>query len=572
MPILTRFAVCLAASCALAFLALAQSSDQDAKEAKKPAGSISGRITINGKPAVGITVALRAASNTNKGLLAQTKTDEEGRYRLTVAEAGRYLVTTFSFAFAPPMENTEVGDPGKVVMVAEGEEVEGADLALVPGGVISGRVIDARDRPLINAQVYAIRLDGRTARRGDEILQTPGPGYSGLLVIPTDDRGIYRICGLPAGRYLVGVMREENPLPRALVYHPGVSSHQQARPVEVAAGNETANVDIRFGALAKSFTVSGQIVEAETKEPVPAIYSCEPETIGPDGQPRGYESSDTAKTSDRQGRFEIKGLPPGRYRLTGGEPEMKLYVEPFYFEVTDHDLTGLEIKCYRGATISGLIVVEGEGAEDGYLALPPVAFVTTPATGTRIAGIASYSSDNSFEIQAVPPGRITIQFQTTESNQFSLLRVERNGVEIRNVIEPGLGGQLTGGIEVKAGDHIGDVRVVVADGQGIVRGQVKIEGGTLPEGLRLSVQCRRVSSQSGLFKQASVDALGRFEFQNLSPGDYELQLGALNLAASDAVTAQQLQMVRQTVKVQNGATTTVKLILNLSAESKEQEP
>src|SRR5436853_7212934 len=87
-----------------------QSSEQ---EAKKPAGSISGRVTINGKPAPGITVALRPVS-TGRVYVKPAKTDEDGRYQLAEVATGRYLVTTFSFTFTPPLEDATLGEPVKV--------------------------------------------------------------------------------------------------------------------------------------------------------------------------------------------------------------------------------------------------------------------------------------------------------------------------------------------------------------------------------------------------------------------------------------------------------------------------
>ena len=101
---------------------------------------------------------------------------------------------------------------------------------------------------------------------------------------------------------------------------------------------------------------------------------------------------------------------------------------------------------------------------------------------------------------------------------------------------------------------------------------MKTEGGALPEGLRLSVECRRINSQSGFLTQSSVDALGRFELGNLSPGDYALQLDAPNLLASDLVTKAQLQAARQIISVQNGATLNITLTLNLSAKGNGNEP
>src|SRR6185503_7050296 len=64
---------------------------------------------------------------------------------------------------------------------------------LVPGGVITGRVVDSEGQPLIEQHVAVVPADERAQRR---------PNASGVA---TDDRGVYRIFGLPAGRYKVSV-------------------------------------------------------------------------------------------------------------------------------------------------------------------------------------------------------------------------------------------------------------------------------------------------------------------------------------------------------------------------------
>lgn len=591
MLILIRFALCLTTLLTLVLITSAPASAQDAKEEKKTAGTISGRVTINGKPAPGITVALRPASNT-RVYVKPIKTDDDGRYQLTEVEAGRYLVTTFSFAYTPPLEDATLGEPGKVVIVGEGEEVEGVDLALAPGGVISGRVTDGRGRPVIGLNVQVNRLDDHTPMRSDALRKLYLVGFSSLLRLSTDDRGVYRVCGLPEGNYLVSVDQASG-LDRLTIYHPGVSDLRKAAPVKVIAGRETANVDLQFGSLAKTFAASGQIIDAETGQPLTAsawgqpqtaFLVCEPEAIGPNGQSAGYSDGTRSGQADAQGNFEIKNLSPGRYRLRVDRDSRPLflgqdfgqqsfYANPLYFELTDHDLTGLELKYHRGAVISGFLTIEGETWEDdswGGMLLATA--VTTPEAGTRPAGQVRPMLNHRFAIMNLPPGRVTLRFINSQWTQYSLLRVELNGTEIRNVIESGPDGQLTGGIEIKAGENITGLNVVITPGAGSVQGQVKLTGGTLPAGLRLSVQCRRAGSQSGFYAQAEVDALGRFELKALSPGDYELQLTAPNLTATDPISLPQLQAVKQIVSVQDGAASSVTLTLSLSAKGKEPKP
>ena len=89
------------------------------------------------------------------------------------------------------------GSRAKAIDLADGENVENQEIALKRGAVITGRVTDASGKPLVEQRVELTRLDerGQPARGA--------PGFSPYANL-TDDRGIYRIYGLQAGRYLVG--------------------------------------------------------------------------------------------------------------------------------------------------------------------------------------------------------------------------------------------------------------------------------------------------------------------------------------------------------------------------------
>jgi len=85
----------------------------------------------------------------------------------------------------------------------------------------------------------------------------------------SDDRGVYRIFGLPAGRYLVSAGNSDNSpfgqlftgQRRVKTYYPGVTDEPSAKPVEVTAAGEAVGIDIKLGAATKGFVVSGRIIE-----------------------------------------------------------------------------------------------------------------------------------------------------------------------------------------------------------------------------------------------------------------------------------------------------------------------
>jgi hypothetical protein len=85
----------------------------------------------------------------------------------------------------------------------------------------------------------------------------------GGYFMQTDDRGIYRLYGLPAGRYLISAGSGGGPgeMPMRIggvsitkrTYYPDSTEESQAKAIEVTPGSEAKDIDIRLA----SETVKG---------------------------------------------------------------------------------------------------------------------------------------------------------------------------------------------------------------------------------------------------------------------------------------------------------------------------
>src|SRR6267142_3726298 len=159
--------------------------------------SISGRVTIGGKSAAGITVtATLNNSPMDNRTVAKTTTDDDGNYHLAGLAAGRFTITPIAKAFVVAAGDT-FKQPGQTVNVAENESITKIDFALVRGGVITGRITDLEGGPIIG-EVVNIAAKGDS---GDARATSMFPTRKNQ----TDDRGVYRIYGLGPGTYKVSV-------------------------------------------------------------------------------------------------------------------------------------------------------------------------------------------------------------------------------------------------------------------------------------------------------------------------------------------------------------------------------
>src|SRR5262249_44079735 len=156
----------------------------------------------------------------------------------------------------------------RTVTLDEGEVREKIDFALIRGGVMTGKVMDDEGAPLIARRLQLYGVDEQGQKRN----------YQGPFVYEmseTDDRGVYRIYGLPPGRYIISAGGD--PLRGgggkfALTYHPDTTDEKQAKVIEIKEGSEVTDVDIRFGSARKTYEAAGRVVDRETGKPVPRIY------------------------------------------------------------------------------------------------------------------------------------------------------------------------------------------------------------------------------------------------------------------------------------------------------------
>ena len=528
---------------------------------EKRAGSITGRIVVGGNPAPGVAVMLLGldSNSSRRTPVANTKTDKDGRYQFKGVAPGSYDI----FLSAPELvlpKQGRYGQPGKTVAVEDGEAVEEVDFIVVQGGVVTGRVTHADGRPIVGEGVTLNKI-------GEQGYMRPFyPSNHRINEIPmTDYRGEYRVIGVPPGHYLVSVgvpygltrPRSEKGDSYKQTFHPGVTDQSKAITINVKEGVVSRGVDITVGPALKTYVVTGRILDADGK-PLPHIQL----TIitgSEDGKSKTHASG--SWSSDSKGEFRVEGALPGHYQIAPqSDTSSNSFGDPIAFEVKDEDVSGLEIRMSRGSSISGLVVVEGNKDTifpDKLFDLGLMAHVDPPSRDSEGTTSSSrINSDGSFRISGLRPGKAMINLtwlSPSAPKEFLILRIESNGVEQHEGIEVGPGKQITG------------VRVVIGSGAGVIRGEVKINGGQL-EDVRLYLLYRRSGVNPQSYGRVDVDARGRFVIEKLFTGDYELLIGPMSVEVTGDAggkTMSRIPTVKQTVSVRSGAESNITLVLSL---------
>ncbi|HMH44171.1 MAG TPA: hypothetical protein VK557_11855 [Pyrinomonadaceae bacterium] len=459
-------------------------------------GVISGQVTLKAKPAPHVTMVMQGDGDSAVPLPngeLKTITDANGVYRLTGLPAGSYWVMPMTPAFM---------EVGWKVTIDDGETADGIDFELFKGGVITGKITDVDGHPLIEEMVDLWDAEPASNQTAEKIGHIRFRGQ-------TDDRGIYRIFGVTAGRYKVAVGNDGgNLLWRSearryrRVFFPGIIDPGKATVIEVSEGSETGHVDITVDAPIHTFAASGVVLDEQTNQPAPNMQCWITE--------HRKEFIPLEVISNSQGQFQIDGLLPGDYQVRA-EPEAgdNVRSNPVSFQIVDRDIDGLVIKTAKGAGIAGVVVLENNKDPvimDKLRQLSVGTWNLTAADSQYVYHSSPINPDYSFSIKGLNAGSVLLNIDHQEEG-FHLARIEYPK------------GTPTDRIPVNADQQITGVRLIVRYGTAIIDGTVKIVNGKLPTDSKLYVKVREITAPYPLFP-VEVDDRGHFTVGNLAAGTY----------------------------------------------------
>src|SRR5262245_51637967 len=176
--------VILIAMTGLTLMTFGQSASQteSQKLAARTATSITGRVVNeSGQPIPNAQVSVYGVGR--QAVRRSLVTDEAGKFVAEDLPRGSYVATAQAHGYVL------IREPRETVYSRPGDSV---NLVLKKGAVITGRVTNSDGDPVVGVQVGATLVRDTQGR--------PGGNYGSRY---TDDRGVYRIFGLPAGTFIV---------------------------------------------------------------------------------------------------------------------------------------------------------------------------------------------------------------------------------------------------------------------------------------------------------------------------------------------------------------------------------
>jgi hypothetical protein len=477
-------------------------------------------------------------------------TDSDGNYRIVNLPPGSYYVTPMSSLFVPTDSNP-INQMGTPLLLSEGENVDDINFAMARSCVITGRVTEPDGRPVIEQRVSVVSVDQPNQR----------PFFSPRTIFQTDDRGVYRMFGLRAGRYKVAVGQTDDgfgggPLTGRTGYqtafYPNATSTDQAKIVDLAEGDQASNIDIVVSRTLPGFAVTGMILNGETNQ---AVNNVLVGLLKKSGDRNSYFP--VTGLSNQKGEFRLENIPPGTFSIyLSTQLAADVRAEPLEFQVLDQEVAGLVVRTARGATISGNAVVEGtsDPAVMAKLSQLQINAWVQAAGNSGGARPGRVSADGSFRLTGLPAGIANFDFSGLDYGQqtgFIMSRIERDGVVVPR-----------GGFDIKVGEQISGVRIVFSYGTGSVRGTVNFENGPAAPGLRFFVRLSKPGDNVARVQQREVDTRGRFLIEGVAPGTYDLHVNAFSPGAPDA--RGRTPSATQSITVADGAVTEVVISIDLA--------
>ena len=439
-------------------------------------------------------------------------TDESGHYRIAGLPAGTYTITASKTGFAEAAfgqrRRTSEGTP---VQIADGQQLANADLALARGAVIAGRVLDEDGEPLARVVVQVLR---HQYQRGEKRLAAAANDQ-------TDDRGQYRVFGLPPGEYVVsatvpatqGVMRrlEFEPAPLtpgadvtdssgyAPTYYPGVITPAEAAAVRLGAAEEMNGVDFQLQ-MVRLATVRGT-----TTEPRGVV------ALVPEEGPARARLQILRGAVQPDGTFSIRNVPPGKYIAalrSDGPPSPAAALQPIV--VAGEDLV-IALLPSKNARLGGAVTFESSRTA------PPSTFeafrVTAQPLGPTLPGFsqpAKVLEKGQFTLADLLPGEYVIQ--AVGAPGWTMKAVYLDGRDVTD--QP---------VEVRSGENASGLNIVFTDRISALGGVVRQEGDTPASGITVVVfpQDEKLwRPQTRRIRAARADQNGTYRLANLPPGDY----------------------------------------------------
>lgn len=517
---------------------LSHQAKETLTERPKRKAFLSGKAqTRDGDPLTGARVELipvRPSDLSGQRITAITGSD--GAFQAAIPWEGDYVygvsLGTLSCegSVQPPYEQR-----GRTLSFTRGEQKTGLLYQVGNGGVLQGILQDEHGKRVAKGDVTLTKR----VRVGEKAYRWFEVGS-----IQSDENGRYGFCNVPQGSYFLnfqGTLRKfgekttQEPLARDYVqtFYPQKIEEEASQPIQIVAGR----VNKLDPVLREAAThhVQGRVVFPTGRTLLHPFVVLHHVKAG-NSTYIGYHTETSSS-----GSFDIAGVPPGKYKIvaladSGERDSRKIPVKyemkkewsaAAQLEVKEQDVVAADLTLAPHGRVSGQFWDEHGGKfNGGGMVLTLVTPDGQPLLHTVEDGrelpleSAEIDSDGHFVFHELPAGKYRIGW-------LGQMWIKRRPTEEAAIYLAGatIAGHdvLRDGFEVKPGEDVKDVAIVVGRGAGGIEGTVldqaaKRRGGVLI----LVVPPEDLKRQWHRYLSACSNPGGYVNFYGIPPGDYRI--------------------------------------------------
>lgn len=507
MKFFLSVALCLFSVCSFAQNAAVQ---QAAK-----AASLSGTLTKygSGEPLRNAEISVNRVSDTSPASDESTSnqvsvvTDAAGRFRFPSLVPGDYTIVVRKngfHGFRGP--NSHTWQEFLNITLSPGQAVNDLALAMQPGSVISGRVLDEDGEPIAYVQVSALKWVYANHRRQ---LRPVGVGN-------TDDQGSYRIFSLEPGRYIVraNVIQDggNSKLHYAPSYFPESSSPTEASPIALRPGDQ-AQADFRMSRV-PSVKVTGHI-NGTTSGAQTQVYLRNAHDEGASIQ------RSAGATMDHNGNFTLEGVLPGDYTISalefrGDNNDNPLHAEaPIHVDGTDLPNISLTLDEGGRSALQGTLTVDTPNVQHPRLDTLRIGLLPVDDTNNEFAGNGGYSAigpNGAIRLDRIVPGKYVVSLTAEGSGweDFYTKSVTIAGRDVTDAV-----------VNISSSRGVVPITVTAGTDGAFVEGSVTDdEGKPVANAIVIGVPDPALRAQFDLYQRGETDQNGHFRLRGIKPGAY----------------------------------------------------
>lgn len=459
-------------------------------------------------------------------------TDEQGRYRITGLTAGSYTVSAAKSGFVDgAFGQRRYSGAGTPVELTDAQQAVNIDIKLARGGVVTGHLLDEEGEPLARAVVTVLR---QQYVRGQKQLTPAGTDQ-------TDDRGQYRVFGLPPGDYFVsataggveqafrqvlgdfGGAQQPESSGYAPTYYAGVTSATDAARVKLAAAQEVTGIDFQIQVVPFA-TVKGVVVGGNATVMLVSDEAGGGGVAGLAGRGGGGRGGfgpllgggGLRAVTRSDGTFSISNVAPGKYTIiaradAGPNGPSRTALQPLVVAGAE---VNVALNPSPGVQLGGTITFEAAGSPpasgfSGFRVIPVPLGAVAALPGGRGGRPGDITPSGQFTIADVTPGLYSIRANAPRG--WAMKAVFLDGREVTDTP-----------IEVKS-ENVTGLNVIFTDRISSLSGNVRDARGNPVVDVTViafPADDRLWMPQSRQILSARTDQAGAYRLASIPAGDY----------------------------------------------------